>query len=348
MSKSTLGWHRTSRKSFVFALLLAGLLLYLALRGVAWDEMARTVRQARPDFLILACLALTVSYFLRGLRWRILLSTGKPVSAMTAFWATLVGYWGNNLLPARAGELMRSVMISRYAGLSSSYVFATAITERILDAIALVMISLVALRSLDGMPHWLLVASQVMSVLGLICMAGLFVMPRLEGWLDRMLVRVPLPNGLRDKLRELLSQFLLGMRAFQHRRRALAFTALAAAIWLLDAVVAVWVAHALNLHLAFPQALVLLAALGLASAAPSTPGYVGVYQFVAVTMLAPFGFSRNQSLIYILTFQAVSYAVVLSLGSLGLWRLGGRHSASSVQPAAETFSGDLDVAMVNE
>ena len=39
--------------------------------------------------------------------------------------------------------------------------------------------------------------------------------------------------------------------------------------------------------------------MGLASALPSTPGYVGIYQFVAVSVLTPFGFSRTDAIAYI-------------------------------------------------
>jgi hypothetical protein len=66
---------------------------------------------------------------------------------------------------------------------------------------------------------------------------------------------------------------------------------------------------------------VLLAALGLSSALPSTPGYVGVYQFVAVSVLTPFGFTQSQALVFILAYQAVNYAVICVWGLLGLWRL---------------------------
>ena len=65
----------------------------------------------------------------------------------------------------------------------------------------------------------------------------------------------------------------------------------------------------------------LLTALGLGSALPSTPGYLGVYQFAAVTVLTPFGFSRDAALAYILVAQALGYAVVLALGLPGLYRL---------------------------
>jgi glycosyltransferase 2 family protein len=83
----------------------------------------------------------------------------------------------------------------------------------------------------------------------------------------------------------------------------------------------------------------LIAALGLSSAAPSTPGYVGIYQFVAVTVLAPFGFARDEALAFILATQAVNvYAVVIVWGTLGLWSLGVR----SLRGAAATESASVE------
>jgi uncharacterized membrane protein YbhN (UPF0104 family) len=77
----------------------------------------------------------------------------------------------------------------------------------------------------------------------------------------------------------------------------------------------------LGLTFSLPVAFLLLAALGLGSALPSTPGYVGIYQFVAVSVLTPFGHSRNDAIAYILLFQAVSYAVIGLLGVVALSRL---------------------------
>jgi hypothetical protein len=111
------------------------------------------------------------------------------------------------------------------------------------------------------------------------------------------------------------------MRAFQHWGRALSFTSLTVTIWLVDGLGTVICAHALGLSLTLPVALLFLAALGLSSAAPSTPGYVGVYQFVAVTVLPPFGFTRTGALTFILVAQGLSYVVVTVWGLIGLWRL---------------------------
>ena len=115
-----------------------------------------------------------------------------------------------------------------------------------------------------------------------------------------------------------MTAVLAGLRSFHDPRRAAAFGLYTAAIWVLDAIGSILAARALGLELSLPVAVLLLAALGLASSIPSTPGYVGVYQFAAVTVLTPFGFSRSDALAYILVAQLLSYAVIVPLGLIGL------------------------------
>ncbi len=315
------GLSRRSRWTLILSLLIAGILLFLAFRGVSWNEMFETVRRGRFGYLILTSLILSLSYFMRGLRWRFLLSPEKLIAPRTVFWATVVGYLGNNFMPARAGDFIRSVMMGRVAGMSKSYCLATIFIERIIDVIFLVLISLVALLSLKGMPGWLFRVMPTMVVLGLVSVVALFAMPRLEQWFKKGLERLHLPRSWHTLLNRILEKFLLGMRVFHHRDRALSFIGLTVVIWLNDALVAMEVASAFNLKLTLVQALLLLAALGLASAMPSTPGYVGIFQFVAVTVLVPFNFSRGEALVYIIAFQAVNCAVVIVWGVIGLWRL---------------------------
>jgi uncharacterized protein (TIRG00374 family) len=326
--------------SLILPALLAVVLLYFAFRGVRWGDLLDTIRHGRPQFVALALLGTSCTYFLRGIRWRILLSAEGDVAISTTFFAVVVGYLGNYVLPARAGEIIRSVLISRKSSLSTSYVLATAITERIMDTVTLVLISVVALMSIKNMPVWLLTSAKVMAVVACGGLAFVFVAPRFERHLRALLHRLPLPETLEVRLDGLLSQFLLGMRALHSPGRAVGFLGLSFPIWLGDGLVGVSMAAALRLGLSLPQALLLLSALGLASAAPSTPGYVGVFQFVAVTVLVPFGFRHSDALAYIISYQAVIYVVVLIWGPIGLWRLQGWSRA--------TFSLSLDEAIPSE
>lgn len=309
--------------SALLTLVLAVVLLVLAFRGVDWAELLDTVRQGRLEYIVLAFWIMTVSYFLRSLRWRTLLSAQKTLHPLTTFWGTCVGYLGNYFLPARAGEFIRSGLIARRSGLNVLYILATALTERIIDAALLVLIIIVLLPMLlaDAVPDWLLSARQAMLVVGFGGLLGLLVAPRLEGLLLNILHRLPLPESLRARLQNLLEKFLLGMRAFQHPARGAIFLLLTVIIWSLDVVVAMQVANAFDIVLTPLQILFLLAALGLSSALPSTPGYLGIYQFVAVSVLTPFGVEQSQALVFILAFQAMTYVLVLVWGLLGLWRL---------------------------
>lgn len=321
MLKTLLAKQQASRWYILFTVVLAGVLLFLAFRGTDWGEMLAMIRQADPAFLFMGFVVVTFSYIFRSLRWRILLTAETPIGPLPVFWITIIGYLGNSFLPARAGELIRSALIARKANISMSYVLATALTERITDALMLVIISLIALATLPGVPGWLATAAPVMAIVSILGFSALFIAPRLERLLKKLLLRLPLPDTLANRLVSILEQFLLGMRALHSPTRAFGFIGLTVVILMTDTMFSLAVARSIDTFLAVPHAMLLLAALGLSSAAPSTPGYLGIYQFVAVTILPPFGFSQSQALALIIIFQALNYIVYIIYGLLGFWRL---------------------------
>jgi uncharacterized membrane protein YbhN (UPF0104 family) len=160
------------------------------------------------------------------------------------------------------------------------------------------------------------------------------VLPHAEALILKALGRMPLPGAVRDRLVGFGEQILSGLRVFHHAGRLLSFTLLTALIWTIDGVGTMVCARAFDIHMTFPVALLLLAGMGLGSALPATPGYVGIYQFAAVTILPPFGIDRNAALAFIIVVQALGYAVVLVLGLLGLWlRQAARSNPSTPTPS---------------
>ncbi len=278
-----------------------------------------TLRQGRYYLLPLLFIWSSVSYFIRALRWRVLLSAERKIRPLTVFWANMAGYLGNSFLPARAGELVRSVALGHKTGINSSFVLATALTERLLDVIALVLISVLALLALPGISPSLAPALQAMAVLGGVGLLVVLLAPHFPVFFQRLLGLLPLPTAWRPRLDNLLIRFLDGMRSLQNPGRALSFVALTGVIWLMDGLGTMLGAYLLRLDMTLPQALLLLAGMGLSSAIPSTPGYVGVYQFAAVTVLTPFGYSKSDALAYILVAQAFGYVVITFWGLPGLW-----------------------------
>ena len=316
---------------FIITLVLAGFFLYLAVRRVNWEETLQTLKSANLAYLAAALGVFSVSCLARALRWRVLLSAEKKLPVLVVFWSMMAGYLGNAYLPARAGEVIRSVLVGQRGGISKSFALATALTERLADAVLLVSVSAAALLTITSLPAAFLRAIRVMAVVGFIGAAAIFIAPRMSGMIQQVVHRLPIPESPRNKINGIVSSFLSGAGALQHPTRLFQFLVFSAILWSLDTLVGLLTAWAFGLNPTPSQIFILLAALGIASAIPSTPGYVGVYQFVAITVLVPFGFTDSQALAFIVAFQGLTYLGITFWGLLGLWGPGTRREE---KPAA--------------
>ncbi len=313
--------------TFAIAVVLAGVLLYFSLRGLDWEELATRLRGAKLDLVALALLLQTFNLWLRSFRWRVLLNTSHNLPVGSVFWASSLGYLGNNILPARMGELLRVEAIKRKHATSRSYVMATALIERVMDAGVLVLFTSSALLTFKDLPETLHRACQTFSVLSAIGILTLFLLPHAEVHVQRMLENFPALKGMAER-------FLEGLRSLHSWGRSFQFLALTMIIWPIDSYTGVKIAEALGITMSFPTAMVVLAALGLSSAMPSTPGYVGVFQFVAVTVLKPFGIDREAAIAWVLLYQAVGYVTQCGFGAAGFFILSQGKAAG---PATESL-----------
>lgn len=328
----------------VIAIALAAVFLYFSLKGIDWRRVGEILASANVLYVIACALLCTTALFLRSYRWRILLRAEGEVTVSTAFWATSAGYFGNNFLPARAGEVIRTMMISGRAGLSKAFVLTTALSERLADAITLITISALVLLMLPpGSAGWLSRGAKVFAIAGGLGLVALAVLPYLEKTFKACTRAVRMPAKLECSLHELIEHVLRGIKSFHHPARLSGFLGLTAVIWFLDAVTTIVGAKALGLHITAASALLLVAGLGLGSALPSTPGYVGVWQFVAVNVLTPFGVSKTDAIAYILFYQALLYVVI---GFWGILAFAKRKRTAPTLDQAVKLESPSDVVSV--
>ena len=264
--------------------------------------------------LCTAALATCLTYFLRALRWRVVLTAEAAFSVGTVFSANMAGYLGNSFLPARAGEVIRSFILSSRSPLSKTYVLTTALAERTIDAVVLVLWASLVLLRVNPKPAWLRDVSWGTTAMAMAGVLAISILPRTGKMCESLILSVPLPAGIRQRLLHLAGQVLSGLRVFHDARRLAGFAVLTLVIWIIDAGGAMIGARAFGLPVTYPMAVLLICGLGLGSAIAPTPGYVGTYQTVAIAVLTPFGISRDGALAYILVAQALGYVVVLALG----------------------------------
>jgi uncharacterized protein (TIRG00374 family) len=310
-----------NRWLIIISIMLAVLFLYLVLRDLDWRIFFVTLKKAQYAYLPIVFLWVSTNYLMRALRLSVLLTSEKRLPITNVFWANMAGYLGNNILPARAGELVRAAYLAQKNNISASYALAVGLVERLMDLIALIVLGSFSLSSIGVVSPVFQNALKGVSILGLIGLIIIFILPHFGELIGRLIMIVPvLKEAQKIKLDRFFQQFLGGLKSLHSFTRVVQFTGLTGLIWLMDAVGTVFLAYILKIPLLIQQAFVLLAALGLSSAIPSTPGYVGVYQFVTVSVLAPFGISKADALAFILTSQILGYIVVIFWGVISLWK----------------------------
>jgi uncharacterized membrane protein YbhN (UPF0104 family) len=253
------------------------LISLVALAAVAWWA-SRQHLPALPDTgqaagRLLAAVALyAVATLARGERWhRVLLLVDGRSSRPDAYSLTTVGYMANNTLPARAGDVIKSVLTARRTGLSTAEVLGAAVAERVLDATALGTIFLIlgGLVLTDaGLPA---VHAVVAILAGLVLLTGAaLALPRVRRGHPRLQRAIVLATALLRPSRALLSATGAGL---------LLGTVL---IWVLEATVYATVAKAVGLPLQGLDALYLVALTNLVALIPAAPGYVGTFDAAVV------------------------------------------------------------------
>lgn len=297
-------------------------LVALFLRNVDLWRVAVDIVRARPEWLLLSLAMMTLNLAIRALRWQYLLEPLGGTTFMNSFRATAVGFAANNLLPARAGEVIRPYFLARREKrderMTATGAFATIILERLLDVLTvLVLLALYVfvfgrhLSVTNPTVYALLKAAGTLSAVGsFISLVVLFVLAGNPERLRRTLERLErvLPSTLAGLLARLAEKFARGLAAIRRPGRLLFALALSFPLWLSIAVGTWSAAVAFNIAVPFTGSFLILAFLVLGVTVP-TPGAVGgfhaAFRYGATTF---FGAPDD---------AAVGAAIVLHLISIG-------------------------------
>jgi uncharacterized protein (TIRG00374 family) len=293
----------------------AALLIYF-FRDVDLAVVMSRLGQTIWTFLALSVVLNFASIWMRAWRWYYLFPPGARPTHL--FRALVIGYMGNNLLPLRAGELVRIYVASR-RGPRFWTTFATVVVERVLDglAVGLIVAALLLVGKVPPELRWSIVVFLGVDLLGLLIVAALAAAPgacrvvvetlfHRFGWLERRLLA----------LLETMTEGLKGLREASH---LLPIAGFSVAVWAAFAL-SIWTAlHAAHLDLPVMAAWTVVAFLGLGVSLPSSPGFVGIVQAATVLALALFAVPRTEALSFSLLMHASQFFPVTAVGLLYLF-----------------------------
>lgn len=305
--------------SYTVALAVTAVTLYLAFQNVDLKGFFNQFLKTDYRYLLIALVVYFPALLLRALRWQILISRDKA-SYGAVFQATAAGYAANNLLPARAGEFIRSFLVARSSSIGKGFAFVTAIGERIADVFVVTAIGLVTAGLTGHMPGGMTMLHGwvILAVIVSMFLTGLFLSTHRER-IFHLLEK--LPAGLSRFATGLLSRIFDGLKRLTEPVTAVIFFVLSVVIWLTDTLALYMIFTAVGLQLPYYAAVLLIVALALSSVIPTTPGSLGIFQYVSVIVLGIFGTVPEQALAVIFLFQGLIYLISLTTGGPVLFSL---------------------------
>lgn len=288
---------------------------WLALRDVDYREVARIVQQVDLEWLAVGVLLLAVGTAAKASRWRLLFGAAGAVRWVDLLSAMLIGFLVNTVLPARLGEVARVYLVSRHAQVEPAHTVSTIVVERVLDVLTL-LIFLAVVMLLLPLPSFVRQSALTLG-LGSLLVFGVMIGLALRADHGLSLFAIPLgllPDRYRSWLTYQLEKALSGLGVLCNLRVHLAAWGWSVLIWGLMAGTTLAVMRAFSLPVPAATAVLLVSVLNLGMIIPSSPGYLGVYHFLAVQTLEPFGVPSS---------TALSFAVILHLLNFGSLSLGG-------------------------
>src|SRR5580698_7818917 len=291
MSPSPPRSNRTSHIFTAITLVVSIACLAWAVHGVSWTELWAEIRELDWRWVAVGAIADLLVYVVQGWRWSLLLLPIAPVSNWSSVGSIYVGLFANEVLPLRAGELIRCFLMARWSKIPISVTLASALIERIFDGVLLIAGLFLSLRYMHRFPlsvgqsralEIVTTGSIFLAILLLICAAILAVA---MFWREQTLDAI-----LDARLFSWAHVFIEDLHRIGHSRYLYFSFALSIPYLLLQIVPIYAIMQAYGFDgVAWAQAGALMVLLRLGGVLPQAPGNIGLFQVVSTLVLTLFG-----------------------------------------------------------
>lgn len=296
--------------------------LALAMRRIDFNGLWQALRQANYLWLLPGVVITVLLLFLKAWRWQLLFYPEHRLSFKAVLTALCAGYLASNVLPARAGELIRLVLLVSEQPVSAARTLSTIIVERLLDLLTLILM-LAILLPFMALPADLLGLAKGITLTAL---AGTIAMVVLSFWKERLLRWAHLILGRirfldRPQIYDAIEHLIDGFASLRGRMGPL-LIGLSLAGWI--GVVGMAWSASMALQLSTPMTAMVFAVVvtTLWMLVPSSPGYIGVFHYWAAWAVVQFGVQQDQALSFALLWHTTNYLSLCLSGVVALWAHG--------------------------
>ena len=269
---------------FLIGLFISFYFCYIVFKDFDFINFYNTILNLNYIYIIFAFIILIFSVFLRSLRWQLLLKDEKNIPVKSLFELELIGYFGNNILPLRFGEVLRSYFLSAKYNIDIAKVFGSILLERVLDVLGLVVIILLFILPNLKELFFLNFDLSLMFIIVLIVAASISI----SIYFSKDKIKYSGENRLIQFLVDIFNGY--SSLNVNNIYKILIYTI---SIWFCYWMIVYFVQYSMKLDISVLDSLVVLVVSTIAFAIPSLPGGIGVFEYGVNFSLILLGMNEN-------------------------------------------------------
>ncbi len=285
--------------------------IYLIATNIDWRTLTGHIGDAKLLPLTIAFVLTCMSYLFRSRRWQFLLPS-KLLTFWDSFRVLILGFFMNNILPARTGEIVRAHMGAKLTGQKRTLMLATIANERLADGVMLSVMLAPFLFSIgnEEVSHGLLWVVVLFAIAAVFFGAVLLLREQLFSLFDTFHGKLQWKST--DYTRNRIRLFLHGLTPLFSPKRFPVVLLWSILVWFVELCVYIAVANAYDIDLSLAQAVIFLAAVNFSSLIPAAPGGIGVIEAIASHILIAVGVTSDLeiALAMVLSQHVIQYLVV--------------------------------------
>lgn len=323
--------------------LLIGLAISVALLIFAFWELdlaavGAALRGANFAYIGVSALVIVAAFGIRAMRWSWLLCPVRYLSWRGLFPVVLIGFFGNYVLPAKTGELVRAYVLGKRENLSKSAILGTIAVEKTMDTLILFLILLATVWAVP-VPEDISRFEPVVAIFLVVVIGAMLLLAARGRTLSNLIVR-----GLqfvfpwwKERVARITHSFIDGLSVVYHSSSIGIVIGLSLVIWVMTTVNFWLIGQALNLNVPLYGYVIIVAVTNMSSFVPSAPGRFGTLEAASILVLGLFGVDKSTAVLFPILLR-VAQLIPILLGYVYLNREGvklldvTRSKADTVEP----------------
>lgn len=306
--------------------------LWLAFQGTDFEDVVQKLANADYRWLPVLLGLLFAFFWIKAIRWHLLLQPVHPLGTAQVFPALMIGFMGNNVLPAHLGDFIRIYVLSKQYELKKVAVFSTYVLERIFDVASIVLILGIGLAMVPELSAKYRTASLIGLTASSVGFAGIAIYViwthHIVALVEWTFAKLPfIPRKLTDSLLQMLHAGETGLASIRQPLVLLGVVATSLLQWVANGLMIYICLWNFGLNPPIAASFIVLGIVAFGVVLPSTPGFFGIIQQCFIIAMTPFMVTGDKPEVAAVLgasiyYHLVQYIPVTAVGLIYAYTLG--------------------------